>query len=416
MRGIDARDVDSAFAEWSSRLERCTAEPVPARRLYAGDHWSVVQSLEDVAAASKLDPAIWVCSAGYGLIGIDTNIKPYSATFSSRHLDTVCRWNRHSDSGPNDGRSWWECQQAWSGPEPSMPRSIAEIAALDSRSPVLIVASRGYMRAIVGDVQRATRLLTDPDLLSIISTGTGKGAADEPVVRGLIRELAQLRPRSGSPRLSALVRRELGAVNHKRVERIYAQEGLQLPRRRKGRRRGAGRAVPLAALTGPNQRWPMDFVQDSTVGGRRIRALAIVDQFTRECPAIEVDTSITGQRVVRVLDRLRETHGLPQALVLDNGPEFTSKALAAWAKDSGVRLHFIAPGRPTENGYIESFNGKFRDECLDRHWFQDLADSRVTIEDRRTDYNRDRPHSSLGYLTPLEFKQNMDRNLSLTVV
>ena len=244
----------------------------------------------------------------------------------------------------------------------------------------------------------------------------GKGAADELVVRGLIRELSQLRPRFGSPRLTALVRRELGAVNHKRVERIYAQEGLQLPRRRKERRRGAGRVVPLAAPTGPNQRWSMDFVHDSTVGGRRIRALTIVDEFTRECPAIEVDTSIPGQRVVRVLDRLRETHGLPQALVLDNGPEFTAKALAAWAKDSGVRLHFITPGKPTENGYIESFNGKFRDECLNLNWFQDLADSRVMIEDWRTDYNRDRPHSSLGYLTPLEFKQDLHRNLSLTVV
>ena len=229
----------------------------------------------------------------------------------------------------------------------------------------------------------------------------GKGAADELVVRGLIRELSQLRPRFGSPRLTALVRRELGAVNHKRVERIYAQEGLQLPQRRKGRRRGAGRVVPLAAPTGPNQRWSMDFVHDSTVGGRRIRALTIVDEFTRECPAIEVDTSIPGQRVVRVLD---------------NGPEFTSKALAAWAKDSGVRLHFITPGKPTENGYIESFNGKFRDECLNLNWFQDLADSRVMIEDWRTDYNRDRPHSSLGYLTPLEFKRDLHRNLSLTVV
>ena len=244
----------------------------------------------------------------------------------------------------------------------------------------------------------------------------GRSATDEPVVRGLIRELARLRPRFGSPRLSALVRRELGPVNHQRVERIYAQEGLQLPRRRKGRRRDAGRAVPLAALSGPNQRWSMDFVPDSTVGGRRIRALTIVDQFTRECPAIEVDTSITGQRVVRVLDRLSETHGLPQTLVLDNGPEFTSKALAAWAKDSGVRLHFITPGKPTENGYIESFNGKFRDECLNRHWFLDLADSRVMIEDWRNDYNQARPHSSLGYLTPLEFKQDLDRNLSLTVV
>ena len=243
-----------------------------------------------------------------------------------------------------------------------------------------------------------------------------RSATDEPVVRGLIRELARLRPRFGSPRLSALVRRELGPVNHKRVERIYAQEGLQLPRRRQGRRRGVGRAVPLAALTGANQRWSMDFVQDSTVGGRRIRALTIVDQFTRECPAIEVDTSITGQRVVRVLDRLRETHGLPQALLVDNGPEFTSKALAAWAERDGVRLHFITPGKPTENGYIESFNGKFRDECLNRHWFLDLADSRVMIEDWRNDYNQDRLHSSLGYLTPLEFKRDLHRNLSLTVV
>ncbi len=144
--------------------------------------------------------------------------------------------------------------------------------------------------------------------------------------------------------------------------------------------------------------------------------MTIVDEFTRECPAIEVDTSITGQRVVRVLDRLSETHGLPQALVMDNGPEFTSKAMEAWAQRSGVRLHFITPGKPTENGYIESFNSKFRDECLNRHWFLDLADSRVMIEDWRTDYNQARPHSSLGYLTPLEFKQNMDRNLSLTVV
>ena len=147
------------------------------------------------------------------------------------------------------------------------------------------------------------------------------------------------------------------------------------------------------------------------------------DQFTRECPAIEVATSITGQRVVRVLNQLREAHGLPQGrkpglqeLVLDNGPEFASKVLAAWAKDSGVNLHFITPGKPTENGYIESSNGKFRDECLNLQWFLDLADSRVTIEDWRTDYNSAHPHSSLGYPTPLEFKHSIDRNLSFKVV
>ena len=132
------------------------------------------------------------------------------------------------------------------------------------------------------------------------------------------------------------MRRELGAVNHQRVERIYTQEGLQLPRRRKGRRRDAGRAVPLAALSGPNQRWSMDFVQDSTVGGRRIRALSIVDQFTRECPAIEVDTSITGQREVRVLDRLSGTHGRPQALVLDNRPTVNQQAASAFLGDIGI--------------------------------------------------------------------------------
>ena len=133
-----------------------------------------------------------------------------------------------------------------------------------------------------------------------------------------------------------------------------------------------------------------------------------------------MDTSITGQRVVRVLDRLSRTHGLPQALVMNDGPEFTMKALAAWAKDSGVRLNFIRPGKPSENGYIESFtksfNGKVRDECLNLNWFLGLADARVMIGDWRTDYNRDRPHSSLGYLTPLEFKRNKDRNLSLTAV
>ena len=141
-----------------------------------------------------------------------------------------------------------------------------------------------------------------------------------------------------------------------------------------------------------------------------------MNEVTLERPAIEVDTSITGQRVVRVLDRHSETDGVPLVLVMDKGPEFTSKALAAWAKGSGGRSHSISPGKPTENEYIESFNGKFRDECLNLNWFLDLADSRVTIEDWRTDYNWDRPHSSLGYLTPLEFNQNLDRNLSLTVV
>jgi len=236
---------------------------------------------------------------------------------------------------------------------------------------------------------------------------------EEEMVRQRLRALAETRPRFGSPRLGALLRREMGVINHKRVERLYAQEGLQLPKRSKRLRRRWSRVMPLAMPTGPRQRWSLDFIHDSLRDGRKFRALTVVDDFSRECPAITVDISISGQRVTRVLDWLADTTDLPQVLVLDNGPEFTSKAMFCWAEQRGVKLHFTDPGRPTQNAYIESFNGKFRDECLNRHWFKDLSEAARMIEEWRQDYNLARPHSSLGYLAPETFRQQHELALSV---
>jgi putative transposase len=147
----------------------------------------------------------------------------------------------------------------------------------------------------------------------------------------------------------------------------------------------------------------MDFVHDGTAGGRTFRTLNVVDRFTRECLVIEVNTSITGKHVVAVLALLAAMRGRPESIRVDNGPEFISKALDAWAFEHGVKLHFIRPGKPTQNGHIESFNGKLRDECLNTNWFTDLLDAKEKIELWRKDYNEVRPHSSLGYLTPREY-------------
>lgn len=234
----------------------------------------------------------------------------------------------------------------------------------------------------------------------------------EILIRQRLREHAARRSRFGSPRLTALLRAEFGAVNHKRVERLYADEGLQLPRRHKKKRRGVRMAV-LESAVRPCQRWSMDFIHDSLLDGRKIRALTIVDNFSRESPAIELDTSISGERVVRVLERLKDSYGLPEVLVMDNGPEFTSKVMSVWAQRSGVKLHFIDPGKPVQNAYIESFNGRFRDECLNEHWFTDLEDARQIVESWRLDYNRVRPHSSLGYLAPEQFRKQAELSLSV---
>lgn len=221
-------------------------------------------------------------------------------------------------------------------------------------------------------------------------------------LRERIVELAGERRRFGYRRLYILLRREGWLINHKAVHRIYREEGLQV-RKRKRKRIGPADRQPIELPERINERWSMDFVSDVLSNGRRIRTLNVVDDFSRECPVIEVDTSLTGMRVVRVLERLSQTRKLPRAIVVDNGPELISKALDEWAYRNGVRLHFIEPGKPVQNAFIESFNGKFRDECLNEHWFTNLADARRTIEEWRIDYNTCRPHSSLGYLTPIEY-------------
>ena len=227
-------------------------------------------------------------------------------------------------------------------------------------------------------------------------------AASEAALRARLKELAGQRMRFGYRRLTAMLVREGMPANHKRVYRIYREEGLAMRVRQRRRIRWTG-AGSRAVATRPNQRWSMDFVSDCVSTGRVIRMLTIVDDYTRECPTIEIDTSLGGLRVRRVLDRIASERGLPEAIVLDNGPEFRGRALAAWSEERRVRLEFIQPGKPTQNAYAESFNGRLRDECLNANWFTSLSDARRKIETWRQDYNQQRPHSSLDYLPPAEF-------------
>lgn len=225
-------------------------------------------------------------------------------------------------------------------------------------------------------------------------------------MRKRLRELAEQRKRFGSPRLHILLKREGLVVNHKRTERIYREEGLAL--RRKRRRKGAtGVRVVIPSAQRPNEHWSMDFVSDSIVTGRRFRALTVVDNYSRECPVIEVDTSLGGARVVNVLERLSDTRGLPEVITVDNGPEFVGRALDEWAYRRGVKLNFIRLGKPIENAFAESFNGRLRDECLNTNWFINLKEAREIIENWREDYNQVRPHSSLNNLTPAEYAKTM---------
>ncbi len=226
--------------------------------------------------------------------------------------------------------------------------------------------------------------------------------ADSEPLRTRIEEIAAVKRRYGYRRVYLRLRREGWAVNCKRVYRLYREAGLAV-RRRKRKRIGPFERKPLPKPTAANISWSMDFVADGLIGGRRLRCLTIVDDCTRECLAIEVDTSITGLRVQAVLDRLADTRCLPKSITVDNGPEFYGQVLDQWAYRTGVELSFIRPGKPNENAYIESFNGKFRDECLNEHWFLSLAHARSVIEAWRIEYNTERPHSSLGNRTPEEF-------------
>ena len=225
-------------------------------------------------------------------------------------------------------------------------------------------------------------------------------------LRQRLRELAIERPRYGYQRLWALLKREGWQVNHKRVYRLYREEGLKLRKRRR-RARAQVERLPLSLPTKADERRSMDFMRDTLADGRVFRTLNIVDDYTRECLAIEVDTSLPGERVVRVLERLVATGRQPLHIVVDNGPEFASKVVDQWAARCGVHLRFIDPGKPIQNAYIESFNGKFRDECLSQHWFISLEEARSISEEWRVDYNERRPHQSLQYKTPMEFaKEN----------
>lgn len=231
-----------------------------------------------------------------------------------------------------------------------------------------------------------------------------KRTVSDAPLREQLLELARERPRFGYRRLWAMIRRTGAVINRKRVYRVYRELGLAV-RRRKRKKIAAAARVATPGPTKPNQRWSMDFVSDGLRDGRRFRTLNIVDDYTREALAIEVDFSLPGSRVVRVLDGLAATRGLPEAITIDNGPEFAGKALDEWAYEKGVSLQFIRPGKPVENAYIESFNGKFRDECLNTHVFKNLLHARALISAWRDDYNRVRPHSSLGLLSPEEFNR-----------
>lgn len=233
---------------------------------------------------------------------------------------------------------------------------------------------------------------------------------DEEAVIKRLKKLAEARRRFGCPRLHVMLRREGFMINHKRTERIYRQQGLILRIRRKKKMSSVLRTeVPKPKY--PNHIWSMDFVRDNLANGRSIKVLSVVDEYTRKCFRIEVDTSINGMRVARVIGETGQIEGLPEIIIIDNGPEFISNALDSWAYQRGVKLTFIRPGKPVENAYIESFNGRFRDECLNENWFLTLEHARGIIERWRMDYNNERPHSSLGYLTPEEFmRQESKKN------
>ena len=226
--------------------------------------------------------------------------------------------------------------------------------------------------------------------------------SDDGALRERLKALAQERRRFGYRRLHVLLRREGHAVNRKRVQRIYREERLTV-RRRGGRKRAIGTRRPIETPLAANKRWSLDFVSDQMTDGRRFRILTVIDNCTRECLALVADTSLSGRRVARELDNIVRQRGHPGAIVSDNGTEYTSNAILGWADDTGVDWHYIAPGKPQQNGHNESFNGRLRDELLNETLFRSLPHARAVLEAWRRDYNEERPHSKLGWMTPRDY-------------
>jgi len=226
-----------------------------------------------------------------------------------------------------------------------------------------------------------------------------------------LKDLAASRPRFGYKRLHILLRREGWKINHKRVYRLYVELGLQLRMKKKKKRVSKSR-LTLLKPTQANERWGMDFVSDCFESGQRFRVLTIIDLFTRECPVIMAGISLTAEKVVACLEQLRKQELLPQAITVDNGSEFISKKLDSWAYYNSVKIDFIRPGKPVDNAFIESFNGRLRDECLNTHIVYSLEDAQEKIESWRLDYNKVRPHSSLGNLSPSEFAERFKNKAS----
>ncbi len=234
---------------------------------------------------------------------------------------------------------------------------------------------------------------------------------DQAYLRQRIKEIAAVRIRYGYRRIHVLLRREGWLVNHKRIQRLYREEGLNLRAKRPRRHVTAARRLERLPVQRPFQVWAMDFVSDALFNGKRFRALTVVDAYTRECLAIHVGQGIRGEDVVQILDGLQIRYGrVPEKIRVDNGPEFISKALDHWAYQNKVILDFSRPGKPTDNAYVERFNGRFRDECLNTHWFLSLEDARAKIEAWRRDFNETRPHTSLGFRTPAEFASSAGVN------
>jgi putative transposase len=235
-----------------------------------------------------------------------------------------------------------------------------------------------------------------------------KRSGDEGL-RKQLRDLAAQRRRFGYRRLGLMLKRQGIKLNRKKLYRLYKEERLTV-RKRGGRKRALGTRAPMPIPQGRNLRWSLDFVADTLVTGRRFRILTLVDDFTRECLGLVVDTSLTGMRVARELDRIVELRGYhPRMIVSDNGTELTSNAILAWQHQRDVEWHYIAPGKPMQNGFVESFNGRLRDECLNEHLFSNLNEARQIIEAWRIDYNTNRPHTSLNGLTPTEFAARPDQ-------